>query len=173
MKDSSEPCTAAETSLTTQVPDEVLHDAALKEAIGVLPANYNFEVSRWCLDVCQHSHSAMRVDHALKFGACRTPCPADTRPANRLPCMLRRSTNLYGGCGKSGPGASRCSSRRACSCTPASSRTSWKRAHTSACPSDPTIVPGLPVRWCAVSLSMPEHLSIARMSHDENVSQSY
>ena len=27
-----------------QVPDEVLHDDALNEAISVLPANYNFEV---------------------------------------------------------------------------------------------------------------------------------
>lgn len=29
-----------------QVPDEVLLDAALNQAIAVLPANYNFEVSR-------------------------------------------------------------------------------------------------------------------------------
>jgi hypothetical protein len=27
-----------------QVPDEVVHDEALNEAISVLPANYNFEV---------------------------------------------------------------------------------------------------------------------------------
>ena len=30
--------------LVAQVPDEILNDAALNEAISVLPANYNFEV---------------------------------------------------------------------------------------------------------------------------------
>ena len=30
--------------VAAQVPDEVLHDAALNVAIAVLPANYNFEV---------------------------------------------------------------------------------------------------------------------------------
>jgi 2-(3-amino-3-carboxypropyl)histidine synthase len=29
-----------------QVPDEILHDAALNDAIAVLPANYNFEVHK-------------------------------------------------------------------------------------------------------------------------------
>jgi hypothetical protein len=34
----------AECACAAQVPDEVLHDAALNAAIAVLPANYNFEV---------------------------------------------------------------------------------------------------------------------------------
>jgi 2-(3-amino-3-carboxypropyl)histidine synthase len=29
-----------------QVPDDILHDEALNEAISLLPANYNFEVRR-------------------------------------------------------------------------------------------------------------------------------
>ena len=31
-----------------QVPDDILHNEALNEAIAILPANYNFEVSILC-----------------------------------------------------------------------------------------------------------------------------
>ena len=36
-----------------QVPDEVLHDAALNLAIAVLPVNYNFEVRFRDLSICE------------------------------------------------------------------------------------------------------------------------
>ena len=37
------------TSMSTpQVPDDILHNEALNEAIAVLPANYNFEVGALC-----------------------------------------------------------------------------------------------------------------------------
>lgn len=43
-----------------QVPDEILHDEALNAAIGVLPANYSFEVRAMihsCMQGCKESLS--------------------------------------------------------------------------------------------------------------------
>ena len=44
--------------LCLQVPDEVLHDAALNAAIAVLPANYNFEVRS---STCSPRAACMRL----------------------------------------------------------------------------------------------------------------
>ncbi len=44
--------------LCPQVPDEVLHDSALNAAISVLPANYNFEVRS---STCSSRAACMRM----------------------------------------------------------------------------------------------------------------
>ena len=49
--------------LCPQVPDEVLHDAALNAAIAVLPANYNFEV-RSSTGVCMYYCTLLYVCEA-------------------------------------------------------------------------------------------------------------
>ena len=57
----------------TQVPDDILQSDALNEAVAVLPANYNFEVTVLCLlkggVLCKLDHSTLcardRVEERL------------------------------------------------------------------------------------------------------------
>lgn len=45
-------------ALVYQVPDEILHDVALNDAIAVLPSNYSFEVgaSSHAISSCCRTH---------------------------------------------------------------------------------------------------------------------
>ena len=54
-------CWAAASTVhaVVQVPDDILHDEALNEAISLLPANYNFEVRR--SESCAHGAAAAGV----------------------------------------------------------------------------------------------------------------
>ena len=46
----------------TQVPDDILHNDALNEAVAVLPANYNFEVSAFaCSRSCVVQPSSLAL----------------------------------------------------------------------------------------------------------------
>ena len=75
-----------------QVPDEILHDKALNDAVGVLPANYSFEVgARLSSHVCTGHQTLATLwqssDNFLRFGVPHPACrhrPNSGRIAHRL-----------------------------------------------------------------------------------------
>lgn len=54
------------------VPDSILHDAALNEAIQVLPSNYNFEIHKtvWRIQQAGARHVALQFPEGLLMYAC-------------------------------------------------------------------------------------------------------
>lgn len=68
----SAPPTAIKRFVRQQVPDEVLHDAGLNDAIKVLPANYNFEVHKtvWRLRQAGARTVALQFPEGLLMYAC-------------------------------------------------------------------------------------------------------
>lgn len=54
------------------VPDSILHDAALNEAIKVLPSNYNFEIHKtvWRIQQAGARHVALQFPEGLLMYAC-------------------------------------------------------------------------------------------------------
>lgn len=59
-----------------QVPDDILHDAALNDAIAVLPSNYNFEV---CRPPQSRAHRNMCHRSTRACGVCEAPMPSTWR----------------------------------------------------------------------------------------------
>jgi hypothetical protein len=55
-----------------QVPDDILHDAALNEAMAVLPANYNFEIHKtvWRIKQAAAKRVALQFPEGLLMYAC-------------------------------------------------------------------------------------------------------
>ncbi len=55
-----------------QVPDDILHNEQLNEAIGVLPANYNFEIHKtvWRLRQAGARTVALQFPEGLQMYAC-------------------------------------------------------------------------------------------------------
>ncbi|CAL8464545.1 g4080 [Coccomyxa elongata] len=64
--------TAVPRFVRQQVPDEVLHDEALNAAIGVLPANYNFEIHKtvWRIKQMGARRVALQFPEGLLMYAC-------------------------------------------------------------------------------------------------------
>jgi 2-(3-amino-3-carboxypropyl)histidine synthase len=55
-----------------QVPDDILHDVALNEAIAVLPSNYNFEIHKtiWRIRQAAAKCVALQFPEGLLMYAC-------------------------------------------------------------------------------------------------------
>ncbi|GAB4813198.1 hypothetical protein N2152v2_000244 [Parachlorella kessleri] len=55
-----------------QVPDDILHDKALNDAIAILPANYNFEIHKtlWRIRQAGARHVALQFPEGLLMYAC-------------------------------------------------------------------------------------------------------
>ena len=77
-----------ELTLVLQVPDELLHNEALNSAIGVLPANYSFEVGQRLCGACSCCFGDMQSPGSM-LTACM--CPAD--PQDHLEDTAAQSTH--------------------------------------------------------------------------------
>ncbi|GLC65677.1 hypothetical protein PLESTF_000328000 [Pleodorina starrii] len=69
---STAPGAAVRRFVRQQVPDDILHNAALNEAISVLPANYNFEIHKtvWRLRQAGARTVALQFPEGLQMYAC-------------------------------------------------------------------------------------------------------
>ncbi|XP_076852260.1 2-(3-amino-3-carboxypropyl)histidine synthase subunit 1 [Brachyhypopomus gauderio] len=58
--------------VANQIPDEILNDSELQEAIGVLPANYNFEIHKtvWRVRQSGAKRVALQLPEGLQMFSC-------------------------------------------------------------------------------------------------------
>ncbi|XP_067102341.1 2-(3-amino-3-carboxypropyl)histidine synthase subunit 1 [Osmerus mordax] len=58
--------------VANQIPDDILQDTELQEAIGVLPANYNFEIHKtvWRVRQAKAKRVALQLPEGLQMFAC-------------------------------------------------------------------------------------------------------
>ncbi|KAI9526818.1 Diphthamide biosynthesis protein 1 [Dissostichus eleginoides] len=58
--------------VANQIPDEILQDAELQEAIKALPANYNFEIHKtvWRVRQAKSTRVALQLPEGLQMFAC-------------------------------------------------------------------------------------------------------
>lgn len=65
-------CCCSSPTHPTQVPADILHNAALNAAIALLPANYNFEIHKtvWRLRQAGATRVALQFPEGLLLYAC-------------------------------------------------------------------------------------------------------
>jgi 2-(3-amino-3-carboxypropyl)histidine synthase len=58
--------------ILNQIPDDILNDCQLKEAINVLPHNYNFEIPKtiWKIRTNKSQRVALQMPEGLLLYAC-------------------------------------------------------------------------------------------------------
>ncbi|XP_062872776.1 2-(3-amino-3-carboxypropyl)histidine synthase subunit 1 [Trichomycterus rosablanca] len=66
------PTVRAPRRIANQIPDEILKDPELQEAIGVLPTNYNFEIHKtvWRVRQAKAKRVALQLPEGLQMFAC-------------------------------------------------------------------------------------------------------
>ena len=71
-----------------QVPDEILNDAALNEAVAVLPSNYNFEIHKtiWRIRQANAKCVALQFPEGLLMYACVISDILERFAGEDLPC---------------------------------------------------------------------------------------
>ncbi len=78
-----------------QVPDEILNDAALNEAVAVLPSNYNFEIHKtiWRIRQANAKCVALQFPEGLLMYACVISDILERFAGEGLACQACRRRN--------------------------------------------------------------------------------
>lgn len=59
--DSKKPVSTRKLKIVNTIPDSILHDSALNQAISLLPSNYNFEIHKSIWRIQQESYKAVAI----------------------------------------------------------------------------------------------------------------